>query len=178
MIRARLIATLLSAALALFLGCACASPLGGEDLELSLGASALPGAGALAGLSQRLWEGEHRRLDFEMQYVHQELADEGPSGDNDWDELRGGLRLRSPSQASTVWFASTGAVWLRARGEPEVLDAPDDYGGVYLDLGLAFALTPSLATGPDLSFLAVDAEGDRSGGGTLTELAWRIVWKL
>jgi len=172
----RLVRTVFCCSLPLL--CACTSPLGGEDLELALGASAQPGFGGLVGLSQRVWEGEARRVDFEMALIHQELADEGPTGKNDWDEIRAGLKLRSPSQASTVWFASSGAVWLRARGEPEVLDAPDDYGGLYLDLGLHFALTPALATGPDLTFLAVDAEGDRSGSGTATELAWRFVWRL
>ncbi len=163
--------------LAVVLG-SCASPLGGEDLELWLGASALPGAGVVAGLSQRLWQGQDLRVDYEMDLLHQELSDAGPSGDDEWDQIRAGLRLRPPSMETPRWSGRAGAVWLRSQGETGVLEEADDYGGVYAGAGLDFDIGPALATGPDLSLLYVDAESDRGGSGLVSELAWRLVWRL
>ncbi len=155
----------------------CASPLGGQDLDLSVGASALPGLGGLVGLSQRIWQGEDRRVDFEMELVHQELEDPGPQGDDDWDQIRGGLLLRSADPGPS-WIARGGGVWLRSQGETSVLDDAGDYGGLYLGAGLDFPVGTSLRSGPDLSLLFVDAEGSRGGSGVVVELAWRLTWRL
>jgi hypothetical protein len=127
-------------------------------------------------LSQCLVEGDGRRLDLELGLERQELSDAGPTGDDDWTRIWVGLRGSAPS--GTGLQAHGGVTWLRSEGETSALDDPGDYGGAYLGVGWLLALTPALDTGPDLSFLYVDSEGDRSGSGGLFELAWRIVWRL
>jgi hypothetical protein len=107
-----------------------------------------------------------------------ELAEAGPTGDDDWDEVRAGLKLRPAGEETAPWFGRAGAVWLRAEGEPEFLDGPGDYGGLYLGAGLQFALAPAWRTGPEVTVLGVDAEGSRGGSGVVAELAWRFTWQL
>lgn len=154
--------------------CGCRS-VAQDEFALALSAQALPGAGAGVALSQRMLEDDRRCLDFELGLERQRLADEGPTGD-DWTRIWAGLRARSPS--CTGLQGQGGVTWLRSEGRPSVLPDPGDYGGIYLGAGWVFALTPALGMGPDLTFLWVDAEGDRSGSCGVLELAWRWVWQL
>ena len=71
-----------------------------------------------------------------------------------------------------------GVTWLRSEGHTSFLSDPGDYGGVYAGLGWLFVLAPALAMGPDIDFLYLDSEGDRSGSGGVVELAWRWIWYL
>ena len=155
---------------------ACSSPLGGEDLELALGPSVLPGVGASAALSQRIANPGDARLDFEIDVAHQELAEEGPKGKDDWDRIRGGLKLLWPAEESWRWTLRSGGVWARARGDPEILD-PGDYGGVYLGAGFEFPLGGALVTGPEVSVSALDSEGSGDFG-WVPEIVWRVIWRL
>lgn len=146
-----------------------------REIALALSARGLPGAGVGAELSQRLLAADGHRLDFELGVERQELSDEGPGGD-DWTRIWAGLRGAPP--AGTGLQVHGGLTWLRSEGETSELSDPGDYGGAYLGLGWLLALGPALDTGPDLSFLYVDSEGDRSGSGAVFELAWRLVWRL
>src|SRR5262245_34637076 len=163
----------LSAVLALGAG-ACRSVTGNE-LAVALSARALPGAGAGIALAQGLPAPGGSRLDFELGLERQELADEGPDGD-DWTRVWAGLGAGSAASGARLQ-AHAGVTWLRSAGDPEVLDAPGDYGGVYLGADWLFPLASAFATGPEVSLLYVDAEGDRSGSGAVLELAWRWVWQ-
>jgi len=147
-----------------------------REIGIALSARGLPGAGAGVELSQCMFEGEDRRVDLELGIERQELPDEGPAGD-DWTRVWAGLR-GSASADGTGFQADLGVTWLRSEGETSELEDPGDYGGGYLGLGWLFALTPALDMGPDLSWLYVDAEGDRGGSGSVFELAWRFVWRL
>ena len=162
---------------ALLLASACRSPLGGEDLDLSVAASAFPSAGASLGFAQRVGKVHDWRVDAEVTLVHQELSDEGPRGDN-WDQVFGGLRFTGPRDARVQPAIRTGITWLRVEGETSFLDDPGDYGGVYLGGGLGWSVSPSLSTGPELTLSALDSEGNHSGSGMAAELAWRLVWHL
>ena len=158
------------------LALACSSPLGGRELDLSLGAQALPGAGVSAALAQRVLTHGTRRVDFELGLDRQELGDAGPEGD-DWTRIWAGVRSAA-SEPSSHLQGRGGVTWLRSEGETSTLSDPGDYGGVYLGAGWSFELAPALATGPDLVVLFVDSEGDKSGSGVVAELAWRWVWHL
>ena len=147
-----------------------------NELALALSARGLPGAGVGVELAQGILDPGGRRLDFELGLERQELGDEGPDGD-DWTRIWAGLAAASAASGAR-FRAHAGVTWLRSEGEPAVLDEPGDYGGLYLGAGGLFPLAPALATGPDLSLLYVDAEGDRGGSGAVLELAWRWVWQL
>jgi len=154
---------------------ACSSPLGGRDLDLSLAAQALPGAGASVAVAQKMVESGSRRIDFELGIERQKLSDAGPGGD-DWSRLYAGLRCAALESGAGLQ-GRLGVNWLRNEGQTSALD-PGDYGGAYVGAGWSFALTPALATGPEATFIWVDSEGDASGSGALAELAWRFTWHL
>jgi len=167
----------LAAALSLALGGgACASPLGGRDLDLGLSAQTLPGVGAGVSLSQRVARSGPQRIDFEAGVDRQDLADAGPSGDA-WTRVWAGLSCAEDVR-ETHLVGRAGVNWLRTEGKAGRLEDPGDYGGVYAGLGLLWEVAPALSTGPDLTLMFVDAEGTRSGSGGLATLAWRWVWHL
>lgn len=147
-----------------------------RELALALSAQGLPGAGAGVTVSQLVLERGQRRIDFELGLERQELSDEGPQGD-DWTRIWSGLRCAA-GEPGSGFEGHAGVTWLRSEGQAGGLDDPGDYGGIYLGAGWVFALAPALGTGPDLTFLYVDSEGDRSGSGAVVELAWRWIWWL
>jgi hypothetical protein len=164
-----------AAVLVALFACACRS-VTERELALSVAAQALPGAGASAALSQVLVEHGERRLAFELGLERQELDEEGPRGD-DWTRVWAGLRS-DPGGERGGFDGHAGVTWLRSEGPPTGLSEPGDYGGAYLGAGWVFPVAPALATGPDVTLLYVDAEGDRSGSGAVLELAWRLIWWL
>src|SRR6185503_14606777 len=130
---------------------------------LTISAQGLPGAGASAALAQRLLDHGDRRLDFELGLERQTLSDEGPDGD-DWTRIWAGVRSAAKEPRAHLQ-GRAGVTWLRTEAETSELEAPGDYGGGYVGAGWSFELGPALATGPDLTLLFVDAEGDRGGSG-------------
>lgn len=161
--------------LAPLLAAACHS-VAEREFALALSAQALPAAGAGVALSQLVLERDERRIDFELGLERQELADEGPAGD-DWTRIWAGLSCASAPTGAGL-EAHAGVTWLRSEGEPSVLPDAGDYGGIYVGAGWAFALAQALTTGPAVTFLWVDAEGDRAGSGGVLELAWRWTWQF
>lgn len=164
-------------ALVVLLAAACRAPLGGRELDLSLSAQTLPGAGAGVSVAQRMLTRGARRIDFELGLERQELSESGPGGDDDWTRLFAGLRCAASAPRAHLQ-GRAGVTWLRSEGESHALSDPGDYGGAYFGTGWSFELAPALATGPDLTLLWVDSEGDRSGSAAVVELAWRWVWHL
>jgi len=163
-------------ALAAALLAGCASPLGGRELDLALSAQAFPGAGAGLALAQRMVDHGDRRIDFELGVERQELPDEGPKGD-DWTRVFAGLRCAASEPRSHLQ-GRAGVTWLRTEAEGGGLEEAGDYGGAYAGAGWSFELAPALATGPDLTVMFLDSEGDSSGSGMVAELAWRWTWHL
>lgn len=166
----------LALAVAAALGTGCASPLGGRELDLALSAQGLPGAGVGLALAQRMVDAGARRIDFELGVERQELPDEGPQG-NDWTRVFAGLRCAAAEPGSHLQ-GRAGVTWLRSEAEAGGLEEGGDYGGAYAGAGWSFELGPALATGPDLTLLFLDSEGDASGSGMVAELAWRWTWHL
>ena len=163
------------AATVFFVG--CASPFGGEDVDVSLGLSTLPGLGATLGLSQRIVTARGVRYDVGVDLTHQELDDPGPDGDDDWRQFRLGFSAGFFGEQRRGWIARAGLTWVRAQGDPGYLDTTGDFGGGYMGLGYRFPLSRFVSFEPDISVLVLDAEG---GGdfGYVPELTWRLVWHL
>ena len=156
---------------------ACASPLGGEDIDLTVGASALPGYGVTTGIAQRMTTTENARIDLEFDWTRQKVDDDPDGTDDSWQQIQLGLLWKKDPLETRHWIARAGVAWLRAQGDPVYLDEPGDYGGVYLGLGYLWETSPHLSTGPDFTLLFVEGEGSQ-GGGLIPQIAWRLVWHL
>lgn len=155
----------------------CVSFLGGEDLDLSVGPVTIPGYGVSLGFAQQVTTQHDVRYDIELDLVHQELQDPGPTGDDDFDSVRFGAKASYPAHQPNRATARLGVTWLRTLGDSKFLDGTGDFGGGYVGLGYQWRLTESLSFNPDVSVLVVDAEG---GGdfGQIVELTWRLIWHL
>ena len=156
---------------------ACASSLGGEDIDLGVGASVLPGYGVNVAASQRMASTENTRIDLEFDWTHQELDDDPEGTDEDWEQVRLGIRWKKDPLEKQHWIARAGVVWLRSQGDPVYLADPGDYGGVYLGLGYQWETSPHLSTGPGFSLLLVEGEGSH-GAGVVPQFVWQLVWHL
>jgi len=155
----------------------CASPLGGEDIDLTFGPSTLPGVGASLGLAQKITTYRDWRFDVELDLVHQELEEPGPDGDNDLDQVRFGFKAAWPFESHHQATARLGVAWLRTLGDAEFLDGTGDFGGGYVGLGYQLRLTEHLSFNPDVALLVVDAEGSGDFGQGV-EITWRFIWHL
>lgn len=153
------------------------APLGGEDVEVGVGASALPGYGATVSFSQRMLQVEHARLDLEVEVAFQRLGEDPDATDGDWQQVRMGFLGRTDPAGARHWTARAGMALLRAQGDPVYLDAPGDYGGGYVGVGYLVDVGAHVSTGPDLSLFVVDGEGSNRGG-LVPQVAWRLVWRL
>ena len=77
-----------------------------------------------------MWSDETKRLDLEADWTHQRI-DETKKGrsENDFDQVRYGLRMRWNPMAEEHWTARIGFAWVRHQGESSYLDRRGDYGG-------------------------------------------------
>lgn len=158
----------------------CASPLGGEDLELGAGVTGLPRVGGLVSFSQRMHTADWGRLDLEVDVSHQDLKeDEAENGhrDDDFGQVRLGMRWRLEPVDPRTLVLRLGIAWMRVQGDFEYLDEPADYGGGFVGIGYEFPLGDHAVTGPDFSLMLMDAEGTGDTG-LVPQFAWRILWKL
>ncbi len=157
----------------------CSSPLGGRDLELGVGPSALPGVGGMLSFTQRVFSNEEREIGVEVDWTQQRVDRDRQAGfrGSELDQVRLGVRGRWLAGALEDWHMRGGVVWLRTLGDPVYLDKPGDYGGGYLGFGYEFPLGEHLVTGPDLTVHLVDSEGSGDAG-VVPQLAWRLYWKL
>ncbi len=155
----------------------CASPLGGQELDITFGPSTEPGLGGTIGLAQKIHTYENVRFDVELDLVHQELEDEGPTDEDDFDQVRFGFKAAFPATSKHQMTTRLGVAWLRTLGDAVYLDGTGDFGGGYLGLGYQVRLSKHLSFNPDIAVLVVDAEG---GGdfGQLIEVTWRLIWHL
>ena len=154
----------------------CSSPFGGRDIDLGFSARAGPGVGGSIELAQRVGELAGRRVDVELVFAHDELANTSSLG-NDYTQVWGGVRF-APLEPGAHFYGRFGVTWVRTEAETASLDFAGDYGGGYVGAGYLWSLSPSLATGPDVSAAFVDAEGDIGGSAALLQAAWRLVWHL
>ncbi|MEW6074011.1 MAG: hypothetical protein AB1726_15625 [Planctomycetota bacterium] len=172
---------LLALALALLAG-ACASPLGGRDLHLGAAAVWGPRLGGEIRAAQLALERPRFDVLVEASVAHESLdpavSPQGERVDEGWDQVQAGLAIVTDPRGDASWVGRAGVVWLRAQGDPVVLDAPLDYGGGYLGIGRLHRLNEHLSTGPELTLLGVLPEGSGDAGGVVPQLAWRLVWRL
>lgn len=166
--------------LAAFAPGACLAPRGAREPRVGLALSALPNLGLEAQGSVRLavrgetdWRAE---LAVAEQFLDDEnLARDGNPGAGDWTQVGLSLRaLTSPAERHH-WTARIGAIWFRARGEPNVIDLPGDYVGLRLGLGFETDLGRSWSFGPELALIPAYGEGEFV---LVPQVTWGVRWRL
>lgn len=159
---------------------ACASPREPRDLRVDLAFSALPNFGLSVAGGQRIrettdaaWEIEARAT---LQFLDDKsLASDGNPAAGDWTQFQLGFRRLSSPEARSHWTTTGGAVWFRATGEPNIVQRPGDYAGIYAGLGFETERTKHLRIGPEVSVLVVHMEKGQ-GIDVVPQLSWHFTF--
>ncbi len=166
---------------ALLIAASCASsPTQPRDVSWSVGASALPNLGLTTGMDQVFHRSGETSYALEALFTFQPWDDEDVISDGhphagDFAQFQLGVKRARPSQEDRWWTSRAGAVWFRAKGEPNIVQLPGDYLGLYAGAGFELQVNEHLTMGPDLSLLVVSLE--RSGDvDVVPQLAWRVTF--
>jgi hypothetical protein len=164
--------------LALLTGCGTTG--WGDDLYMGGSLSAVPNIGLSLTAGQVFERDEKREWSFELEMTHQPWDDEDFSSDGnpaagDITQFHMGVKRSSDPLGHRHWTQRYGFAWFRARGEPNIVQEPGDYAGLYAGFGFETQLTESISMGPELSLTLADIEG----GGEFTpvpQFNWHITW--
>lgn len=162
---------------------ACGSlPTKERDLGVQGGLSVLPNVGVTVGAFQAFRGDELKEdaleLTTHLQFLDDEdVADDGNPKAGDVTEFQIGWRRAWTEPLERRWTARGGIVWFRADGEPNIVQDPGDYLGVYGGVGFEKVLSPSLSIGPDISviFASLESSGELS---VVPQLTWRVAWRF
>jgi hypothetical protein len=146
--------------------------------ELGLAPSFLPNLGlaatgsAVVGRSAtHEWRAETR---FTYQFLDdKDLADNGFPPAGDWTQLELGLRADGPSEERLRWSWRFGAVGFRAHGEPNIVEEPGDYYGLYAGVGRFADLGRGFSFGPELTLIAATGPDPRV---LIPQITWGVRW--
>ena len=163
-------------------GCAALEGIpGGEDLSLGTSFSAIPNIGFSFAATQVYDREPERTWAFELEGTHQPWDDEDLSNDGnpsagDISQLHIGVKRSSDPMGWKHWTQRYGYSWFRARGIPNIVQAPGDYAGLYAGFGFETQLTKSISMGPELSLTAATTEGGKSDIYWVPQFNWHITW--
>ena len=147
---------------------------------MGLSPSFLPNLGVTGTVGHELgpWRGGDWALEAEatQQFLDDtEFTDSENPGAGDWTQFKLGGRWAWPYEDDRWVAVRTGAVWFRARGEPNVINDPDDYLGGYLELGLEARIGEHWVVGPSIATMLVFDEED-SQEHVVPQVTWRILY--
>lgn len=105
----------------------------------------------------------------------EDFIDDGNPAAGDWYQLRLGAKMSFQPKSRRHLTLRAGGIWLQANGEPNILDVPGDYYGVYGGVGFETDVTPCLTVGPELSLLLVTRDSDFSVE-PVPQFNWHFTW--
>ncbi len=143
-------------------------------------ASFMPNVGLGIGGGRVLRQSSVQTLSAEVLGTWQFLDDEAfiddgnpPAGD--FFQVRVGLKSSLAPRARRHVVFRTGAVWFQASGEPNIVDEPGDYYGLYGSVGFETDISPCLTLGPELALMAVTPTSEFSVE-PVPQLNWHLTW--
>lgn len=115
-------------------------------------------------------QGTYQFLDDE------DFADDGNPAAGDWYQIRAGMKIISTPKFRRHLTGRFGAVWLRAEGEPNILQDPGDYWGIYGGIGFETDLTPQISVGPELQVMLVTRDDEFDVETPIPQLNWHLIY--
>ena len=145
-----------------------------------VGPSFLPNVGASVEFgsvykrgARFIWSGE---MKFTWQFLDDEdFIDDGNPGAGNWWQAQGGIKLATNPRARRHWTFRGGGVWFYAEGEPNIVQEPGHYFGVYAGIGFEAEITSNFSTGPELQGLFVYGQ-DRVFA--IPQFTWHFIWSF
>jgi len=150
---------------------------------LDASASFLPNLGFGLGVGRVVRSTPAALGSVEAQLVYQFLddeifADDGNPKAGPWYQVRAGFKRTSNPPGPRHLTTRIGAVWLRAEGEPNVIQDEGNYAGLYAGLGFETDLGPSLSVGPELTILGITRTDGFSVARPVPQINWHVTVPL
>ena len=130
-----------------------------SDVYAGVGLSALPDLGGSITLGQYLWK-RHPKSDFafELRGTYQR-GDDSATQSGKFAQVQAGVKQVTAPGHPRGWIFRYGATWFRATGDPNIVDIPGDYLGVYGSVGYEWVLSGGRWTiGPEFTVNVVNGE--------------------
>jgi len=158
----------------------CGSTGWAKDLHGGAAFSAVPNLGVSLAAGQTFDRNSERTWTFEFEGTFQpwddeDLSDDGNVHSGDVTQIQMGVKRTSDPLDWRHWTQRYGAGWLRARGEPNVIQQPGDYELLYAGFGFETHLTKSITMGPELSLMIAQRE-KQSSIDFIPQFNWHITW--
>jgi hypothetical protein len=157
------------------------SPGRRSDFYAGGGLSVLPNIGISAHAGYVFCHRPEVEWSVEVEGIWQFLddktfVDDGNPEAGDWYQAKVGVLARSTptDRRHATWRG--GFTWFRATGEPNLVEQPGDYFGVYTGVGFETDITPSLSIGPEVSLVVAAGPGPIKDG-IVPQVAWRATWR-
>lgn len=159
----------------------CWDPSDCRKTYLDATASFLPNVGVGIGVGHVFHRSGVQDWAFELAGTYQFLddetfADDGNPEAGDWYQLRFGLKTSSSPRSRRHFTKRVGVVWLDASGEPNLLQEPGSYYGLYGGLGFETDVSPSLTVGPEISLMVVTPDDEFKIENPIPQLNWHVIW--
>ena len=165
--------------------CLSAKPVDGPtpgSMYYGVGGNIIPSVGVSLHAGRVLWRTEHITGSIEGEVIGQFIDDEtfiddgNPEADP-FVQAKLGIKTRNnPDSARHLTFRS-GITYFNAGDNPNIVQEPGDYVGVYVGAGFETDLTPNLTVGPELSLtVATQIDQFDIGNGIVPTLSWRATW--
>lgn len=154
----------------------------GDPWLLGVSPSFLPNLGLTATVAREVGTWRGGGLALEAEFTQQFLDDTSfTDSDNpeagDWSQAKLGARWAKPFDRGRWITVRTGAVWFNARGDPNIINDPGDYLGLFVELGLEARVSKNIIAGPAIAtMLAYDGK-DREEH-VVPQVTWRILFIL
>ena len=141
-----------------------------------VGVAALPSVGAAVIAGQRFSEREKFDLDFELRAIFQG-GDDSATQSGKFFQVQAGVKQTLNPGHRRRPFLRFGATWFRSTGNPDLIDQPGDYLGIYVGGGYEFDVSPRVTISPDVSLNLVNGEGS-IGGEFLPSFALNVLFRF
>ena len=124
-----------------------------------IGVAGLPDIGVAVTGGQRLFDtNPNYNFDFEMRASLQG-GEDSATQDGEFFQIQAAVKQSlSPGHPQRVFFRY-GVTWLRANGDPNILDERGDYFGGFGSVGYDWDLNKHWTISPELQLTIVDGEG-------------------
>ncbi|MDP6940999.1 MAG: hypothetical protein QGH51_03135 [Planctomycetota bacterium] len=105
------------------------------------------------------------------------FANDGNPAAEDWSQVSLGINQYNLEERRR-WHLRYGVVWARAEGEPNMVQLPGDYNGVYAAYGFSTEYKEGWRIGPELQLNAIGMEGGKDSKSVwfVPQLLFRTVW--
>ncbi len=165
--------------LALILTVGCRSRIPREDgrngeVYGGVGVAALPDIGVALTAGQMLSRGGNYDYAFEMRASLQG-GDDTPTQDGEFFQIQAAVKQSASPGHSRRMFFRYGVTWLRANGDPNILDQRGDYFGAFGSVGYDWDLSPRWTFSPEVQLTLVDGEGS-IGTEVLPQLFFNLLY--